>query len=193
MDPRILISVGFIALELCLLCMYHFSPQTSKQDILNALYLRGFGMAFLFVPINAAILSQFRGLALGQVSGLLNLSRQIGGSLGIALGATLLTMRSHQNYADMQSKVTSLHPMAQSLYVQTQQSFQYKLPKQVGFGLPASQAQKVFYNKAQNQVFMMSFLQLVATIGFLFLLGFIPLIRLKLKSKTNASAALEAH
>ena len=103
-DPRLLIFVGFILVEATALTLATLSTQSGKDDVLRGLYLRGFAMAFLFVPINSSILSQFKGVALGQVSGLLNLFRQIGGGVGIALVGTLLAMQSQQNYIDISSK-----------------------------------------------------------------------------------------
>ena len=87
-SSKFLIFVGLVSIELTLLMCAQFSPTTSQTDIFKMLLMRGFAMAFLFVPINSSILSQFSGENLGQVSGLLNLSRQIGGSIGIALVAT---------------------------------------------------------------------------------------------------------
>jgi DHA2 family multidrug resistance protein len=189
-DPRVLIAIGLLSVELCCLYMTTFSPQSSRSDILTALYIRGFGMAFLFVPINSSILSQFKGMELGQVSGLMNLSRQIGGSIGIALVATLLTVRSHQNYADLQSRVTILSPAAQTQYVQIQGAMKSKMSDQIGTATPTQAAARMFYRRAQSQVFMMSFTQLAWMISFIFSLAFIPLALLRFKKKV---VAVDAH
>src|SRR6185437_14884106 len=110
------IAIGFSSIEVCCYLMMHFSPLSSHQQILQMLYVRGFAMAFLFVPINSSILSQFSGSDMGQVSGLLNLFRQLGGSVGIAVVATLLETMSRQNYLDLVTKVTLLNPNVQQFY-----------------------------------------------------------------------------
>jgi DHA2 family multidrug resistance protein len=190
-DPRLLIAIGLLAVELCLLYMTTFSPQTGRSQILNSLYIRGFGMAFLFIPINSSILSQFKGLELGQVSGLMNLSRQIGGSIGIALVATLLTVRSHQNYADLQSSVTVLSPAAQTQYTAIQNAMRGKMRSEIGTASPQQAAAKSFYRRAQAQVFMMSFNQLIWATFFIFSLAFIPLGLLRFKRKVTGP--IDAH
>jgi DHA2 family multidrug resistance protein len=115
-NPKVLILIGLVTLEICMLYMTTFSPQSSRSDILNMLYIRGFALAFLFVPINSSILSQFKGADLGQVSGLLNLFRQVGGSTGVALVATLLSVNSHQNFLDLSNNVSLLNPNTQAVY-----------------------------------------------------------------------------
>lgn len=184
-NPKILICIGLLGVELCLYLMTRLSPLSSHGDILTVLFVRGFSMAFLFVPINSSILSQFSGQRLGQVSGLLNLFRQIGGSVGIALVATVLASKSHQNYLDLSSKVTLLKPGARMAYEQLTAGLSHKMTQAMGFADAHQAALRVLYRKIQAQVFMLSFIQLVWLISFVVALAFIPLWRLKLRGKTT--------
>lgn len=180
-NPKLLIIIGFASIELCLFLMTRFSPLSPKDEILRMLYVRGFAMAFLFVPINSSILSQYSGINLGQVSGLLNLFRQIGGSAGIALVATLLSSRTYQNYQDLSNRVTALNPQAQGFLNGVSSSIQTKLVDSVGVNVNNGAAIKMLWLKVQNQVFMMSFLQLVTIIMLIMLISVFPIYRLKLK------------
>ncbi len=190
-NPKILIFTGFMCLELCCLMMLQFSPASPKEEILHMLYMRGFALAFLFVPINSGILSQFTGSAMGQVSGLLNLFRQIGGSMGIALVATLLTSLSHQNYLDLVGRVSLLNPNVQNFYARSNGALESKLSKEVGFNAGAQDVLQTLYHKVQNQVFMMGFLQLVMIMMILTGFAFVPLALLKFKRKS--AVVLDAH
>ena len=109
-DPRVLIAIGFIVFDTAIYMLTGLSPLTSSESLFFPLLLRGAAMAFLFVPINATVLSQFQGAKLGQAAGLMNLSRQIGGSIGIALYSTLLTIFRAQFRNDVSSKVSLLNP-----------------------------------------------------------------------------------
>ena len=195
-NPKVLIFFGFACVEMCLFLMTKFSPLSPKGEILQMLYVRGLAMAFLFVPINSSILSQYQGINMGQVAGMMNLFRQIGGSIGIALVATLLNVRGHQNYADLQSKVTALSPQASQFSAQMQGGLGSKLPDTIGMGTammsPGTAATQVLYLKVQNQVFMMSFLQLVTIIMMVFGFFLIPWFRLKLK-RGGAAKVVDAH
>ncbi len=178
-----LIFVGITGLMVCMLAMTDLSPLSSKNDILIALYARGFSLAFLFVPINSGILSQFSGAAMGQVSGLLNLSRQIGGSIGIALVGTLLTMRGHQNYIDLAAKVSLLNTTTQQAYYSGAANISKKMSTGVGMLRADKAALTSIKHRLDGQVFMMSFNQLMWIIMFIFALAYIPWWFLKLKVK----------
>jgi DHA2 family multidrug resistance protein len=182
-NPKWLIFVGLVGIEVTLYLMTKFSPLSSKGEIYRMLFMRGFAMAFIFVPLNSSILSQFRGQALGQVSGLLNLFRQIGGSVGIALVATLLASKSHQNYLDLSSKVSMLNPGTRLAYGQLTGGLSHQMSEGVGLATASQAALKAMYFKIQAQVFMMSFLQLVWIMAFIFGISFIPLYLLKLRVK----------
>jgi DHA2 family multidrug resistance protein len=190
-NPKIFIFIGLVSIELCLLTMTTFSSQTSHSDVMSALYIRGVAMAFLFIPINSSILSQFKGPQLGQVSGLLNLSRQIGGSVGIALVGTLLNMRSHQNYLDVVSKVSLLEPQTQMAVQQSVSGMSGKMVDAIGVGTSMQATLMSLNARVQNQVFMLSFTQLMFTISFIFALAFIPLFLIKFRNKPVA--VMDAH
>jgi DHA2 family multidrug resistance protein len=190
-DAKKLIFVGLFSIEACILVMGRFSPDTSKFELYQAMYLRGFALAFLFVPINSSILSQFNGVNLGQVSGLLNLSRQIGGSIGIALVATLLSTKTHQNYVDMVSKVSMLKPQTQIVFNQLKNGMTKKMVEEIGVSNAHQAAIKIMKYKVDHQVFALTFIQLIHTIGIIFMFSFIPWYFLKFKHKPTK--VVDAH
>lgn len=182
-NPKILIFIGLFSIEVCLYSMTKFSPLSSEAQILTMLFVRGFGLAFLFVPINSAILSQFKGAQVGQVAGLLNLSRQIGGSIGIALVATLLSKNGHQNYLDLVSHVSLLNQSTQQAYQQAVSGLGSKLSDSLGMGQANLAAIRTLTLRVQNQVFMLSLNQLVWMIMGIFVLSFIPLFLIRFRAK----------
>lgn len=184
-NPKILIFIGLVSIEVCLYLMTLFSPLSSKTQILVMLFARGFGLAFLFVPINSSILSQFKGSTVGQVSGLLNLSRQIGGSIGIALVATLLSRNGHQNYIDLVSHVSLLNQNTQQAYQQSINGMNAKMSEGVGMGQAITATMQSLTHRVQNQVFMMSFNQLIWLIMGIFVFSFIPLYLMKFRAKVK--------
>ena len=190
-NPKLLIAVGFLSIEICAYMMTFFSPLSAREDILHMLYMRGFALAFLFVPINSTIISQFKGAEMGQVSGLLNLFRQIGGSMGIALVATLLSSLAKQNYLDLSAGVSLLNPQVQQYYQRTQGAMTGGMSHNVGFNYGSQAAIKAIYGKVMSQVFMLSFLQLVYMMLILVGLAFIPLYLVKFNKRPIA--VVDAH
>ncbi|RZA00630.1 MAG: MFS transporter [Proteobacteria bacterium] len=185
-NPKYLIFIGLAGVEACLYLMTRFSPLSSKDEILRMLFMRGFAMAFLFVPINSSILSQFKGSALGQVAGLMNLFRQLGGSMGIALVGTMLTSLGHQNYLNLVERVSLLNANTQAAYYPALQSFAAKMQDGVGMGNAENAVLRSLRARVENQVFMLSFIQLVFIIMMIFALSFIPLFLLRFKEKPVA-------
>jgi DHA2 family multidrug resistance protein len=88
LDPRWIIFFGTVVTMAALWQLGHLSTDSGAEDTTVALLLRGLGTGFLFVPINQAAFASLQKSELQQASGLLNLSRQLGGSFGIALLAT---------------------------------------------------------------------------------------------------------
>ena len=128
---------------------------------------------------------------MGQVSGLLNLSRQIGGSIGIAVVGTLLSMRAHQNYIDLASKVSLLNPTTQQAYFQTDNGMSKKLASGLGMTKSNMAALTSIKHRLDGQVFMMSFNQLMWIILIIFSLSFIPWYFLKLRLRPTS--VIDAH
>jgi DHA2 family multidrug resistance protein len=184
-----LIFFGITNIIICQLLLTQLSPYSSHDDILHILYVRGIALAFLFVPINSSIISQFEGINMGQVSGLLNLFRQIGGSIGIALVGTLMASRGHQNYLDLASHVSLLNAQTQAAYYGGLNSFMTKAG--VGFTDAHHAILKALKGRVMGQVFMMNFLQLIWIIMIIFALSYIPLYLIKFRKKTTKIA--DAH
>ena len=184
MDPRYLILTGIVAIDSMLMMMTQFSSLTDRSQVFNALLMRGVGMAFLFVPINAVVLGQVRGQALGQVAGLMNLMRQIGGSIGIAFIDTLLERNSHQNLADLSAHMSVLNPGTQANLHKMGVSDLSQIPEKV---------MHMIHMRLDQQVYLMSFNQMMWYIFFIFSIAFIPLYLLKVPKQIDAKAAMDAH
>ena len=193
-STKLLVFIGFGSIEVCLYMMTLLSPTSDTAQVLHTLYVRGFALAFLFVPINSAILSQFSGSTMGQVSGLMNLFRQLGGSFSIAMVGTLLTTRSAQNYIDMAAKVNLFNPVVQSNFHNSVQGMGTKMIGAVGMAHSMAQgdqpALRAMWMKMQQQAYMMSFLQLVFIMMVCVSFAFIPLALMKFK---RGVAIVDAH
>jgi DHA2 family multidrug resistance protein len=73
-------------------------------DFSTAIWLRAYqavGMAFLFVPINTVVYAGIPPAKNNAVSGIVNLSRNMGGSIGIALVTTIISRRSQFHQATL--------------------------------------------------------------------------------------------
>jgi DHA2 family multidrug resistance protein len=71
----------------------------SPWTLLVPIVVTGFALSFVFVPIATQTYSTLRNDQIGNASGIFNLLRNIGGSIGISIAQTLLVRRSavHQS------------------------------------------------------------------------------------------------
>ncbi|WP_035353259.1 DHA2 family efflux MFS transporter permease subunit [Edaphobacter aggregans] len=98
-DPRYLLTFGFVIFGLTTFYFGQITLEISPHTLLLPILITGFGLSFVFVPITTAAYGTLPNEAIGNASGLFNLMRNIGGSIGIALAQTLITRREavHQN------------------------------------------------------------------------------------------------
>jgi MFS transporter, DHA2 family, multidrug resistance protein len=105
-DTRYLIAFGFFTLSIAL---WHFAHTLYPgMDFKTAVMLRvyiSFGIAFLFVPINTVIYNGIPPSKSNQVSGIVNLFRNMGGDIGIAFVATAVARRSQTHQSQLASNI----------------------------------------------------------------------------------------
>jgi DHA2 family multidrug resistance protein len=90
-DPRALITIGALMFAAAMIKLSRITGESGSSDFFWALIMRGFGLGMMFVPLTTVTLAELDPRELGQGSGLYNFFRQLGGSLGIAAIATLLS------------------------------------------------------------------------------------------------------
>ncbi|MBB5342891.1 DHA2 family efflux MFS transporter permease subunit [Tunturibacter empetritectus] len=98
-DPRYLLTFGFFTFGLTTLYFGNVTLDISPTTLLLPILITGFGLSFVFVPISTAAYGTLEAKQIGNASGLFNLMRNVGGSIGISIASTLLTRRTdvHQN------------------------------------------------------------------------------------------------
>jgi DHA2 family multidrug resistance protein len=98
-DPRWLLSFGFVTFGLTTFYFGRITLDLSPTTLLLPILITGFGLSFVFVPISTAAYGTLRNEQIGNASGIFNLMRNVGGSIGISIAQTLLIRRAdlHQN------------------------------------------------------------------------------------------------
>jgi DHA2 family multidrug resistance protein len=167
-DPRFFMTWGVLSVAGALFLLTSISVQSTYWDLFWPLLIRGLGMAALFIPINAVVLGGFKGPALGQAAGILNLSRQLGGSLGIAILSTMFGTASDNAYEHLRQYVSPLS-MGFNQWAQGTKAMMYRFSTEVGLTNPDSLIAKAAYFRIKKQAFVMAFDQMawVMVIGFL--------------------------
>lgn len=94
MDNRWLLSVGFAVFGVCSILFSFVDLEISPTTLLIPIIVTGFGMSFLFVPIASVGTATLSNREMGNATGIFNLMRNIGGSIGISVAQTELVRRA---------------------------------------------------------------------------------------------------
>src|SRR6266704_666998 len=123
-SPRYLMMFGLSMLSFSLFHMTTFDLGVDFRTVTMARAFQALGLAFLFVPINTAGYSFLPREKNNAASGLMNLARNIGGSVGISLVTTMLDRRTQVHSNDLMSHVSASNPALRSMIQGATQAMQ---------------------------------------------------------------------
>jgi DHA2 family multidrug resistance protein len=106
-SPRLIIALGVVFIALGAYDMSHFTLESGQRDVIFAIMMQGLGFSCLFVPLSTVALTAIPRHKMADATGLNSLFRQIGGSIGLAVGATLLTRYGDTARASLVAHVTA--------------------------------------------------------------------------------------
>jgi DHA2 family multidrug resistance protein len=114
LDARITVSIGAMLFFVAMWLLARMTLASGPEQTFWPLILRGVGLGLIFVPLTSASMAELKVSELAQGTGMFNLTRQLGGSLGIAIMATLLTRFTTQKKALLTEHVTTMDPTSLS-------------------------------------------------------------------------------
>jgi DHA2 family multidrug resistance protein len=187
-DNRWLIAFGFAILSAALAALHTIDAQASYAYIAWMRIFQACGLAFLFIPINTLSYTDVPREKNNDVSGLMNLARNIGGSCGTSFFVTLLARRSQEHQDRLSMFLNGISPQFLRQRDGLARYFQH------GGGLTASPAQAralaqgSIYQQLIRQSTQLAYLDVVALLS----IGaacMIPLVFLMKKRKGGPAAA----
>jgi DHA2 family multidrug resistance protein len=90
-DLRLLVVAGALIFAYSMWSHSLFTTQSGADDFFWPMVLRGVGLGMVFIPLNNLALGNLPPEQIAPASGMYNLLRQLGGSVGIASSATLFS------------------------------------------------------------------------------------------------------
>jgi DHA2 family multidrug resistance protein len=106
MDARILVGIGVIFMGLSLHMMTGFAIDQPSRPVIMSGVVQGLGLGLIFVPLQSLAFETLAVKARTTAAALLNLSRNIGGSIGISVVSTELVRLTQVSHADIAAHVT---------------------------------------------------------------------------------------
>jgi DHA2 family multidrug resistance protein len=179
-DLRYLIALGLVLFAMGTWQMTWITREFDFYELLVPQILRGMGMMLAMVPVNNIALGTLAPERLKNASGLFNLTRNLGGALGLAMINTALDDRTDFHISRLHDKVTWGNAMA----VETLNNFTQKFQ---GMGDASTMALKQLNQIVHRQATVMGFGDAFFLLSF-FYLALSTLVLLLNKPNNPASA-----
>jgi DHA2 family multidrug resistance protein len=105
-DSRWLLALGLGLTAWAMYDMTSWTPDISQWTIVSVGFIQGAGLGFLFVPLTTMAFSTLPAHMRGDGTGLYNLSRNIGSSVGISVVTALIVENTQSNHESIAAYVT---------------------------------------------------------------------------------------
>ena len=173
MDLRVMMAIGFMGFGLGTYLASGITKDWTFDELVLPQVLRGFSLMMCMVPINNLSLGTLAPQRVKNASGLFNLTRNLGGAVGLAVINTLMIERMDLHLSRFRESIAWGHTKAEEVLTAFATQFQ-------GIGTEADlmalkQMEKIIRREAQ--VFAMSDVFLALTFLFFALVLMVPLTR----------------
>src|SRR6266581_3781937 len=181
-EARWLIACGSVIVAASLVVMSRWNLEIDFWTAAGGRMIQGLGLAFLFIPINVAAFAFVPKDKTNMGTGIINLARNIGASVGIATVATMLDRRAQFHQARLVEHVNDFSAAYHNMLNGTQ-------VKLIAAGSTAAhagaQAHGMIYNTIQRQAVMLAFIDNFKMLGVVFF-AVIPVLLLMRKPRVPA-------
>ncbi|HWF47584.1 MAG TPA: DHA2 family efflux MFS transporter permease subunit [Bryobacteraceae bacterium] len=114
-DTRILASTGFTVFAICALFWGHITLAISPMSLFWPIVISGFSLGLVFVPLSTVTLGDLPRERVGNGSGLFNLLRNIGGSIGISVVNTVLARHQQVHQSELVKHYAPMSPVFENI------------------------------------------------------------------------------
>jgi DHA2 family multidrug resistance protein len=111
--PQRLLALGILISAYSLWLMSQFNLEADFNAVVWPRVVQAVGMALFFVPLAAATYVNIKREDMGNATGIFNLLRNLGGSIGVAFATTILSQRSQFHQTSLVEHLTPFNPAFQ--------------------------------------------------------------------------------
>jgi DHA2 family multidrug resistance protein len=183
-DTRLLIGFGCIVVASSLFVMAGWDLQLDYGHAVRARMLQGLGLAFLFIPINVSAFAYVPREKTNMGTGIINLARNIGASVGIATVTTMLERRTQAHQARLAEHVNTFSAAYHNMLNGTQMKL---VAAGSSLAHATTQAQQMIYGTVQRQAAMLAFIDNFKMLGVVFFVILPVLLLLKKPSRQSGN------
>jgi len=180
-DTRWLIAFGCTVSATSLFVMAGWNLNLDYHHAVVGRMLQSFGLAFLFIPINVAAFAYVPREKTNMGTGIINLARNVGASVGIATVTTLLERRTQFHTAQLVEHANPLNPAYHKILAGFEVAFAAAGSSAAN---AAAQAEGMVYGIISRQAAMLSFVDDFKLLGVVFF-AIIPIFFLLKRPKMS--------
>ncbi len=153
MRAKWMLVIGFTLLAISSFMLSNLNLQVAQINVIWPSIVNGIAISFIFVPLTTATMSQLHQQQLGNATGLYNLMRNLGGSIGIAFVTTMLARGAQVHQAQMVGHLAPDNPAFRQQF-----DAAHKLLAHHGDSVTASrQAYNAVYSLLDQQAHLLAF------------------------------------
>jgi DHA2 family multidrug resistance protein len=182
-NPKIPIILGIFLMAISFYMNSQLSYLTEKGYVYGLLALRGIGMGMLFTPLAAVSLIDLPRDKMAQASGLTNTIRQLAGSFGVALLATLLTTRVKYHIQNYGEAISSTAPAFKQVSGNVTQYIMHHTG--ANLAIATRQGQAVLLEHMAKQAYIAGINDDFLIAALITLLGIVPIFWMHTKKKKH--------
>ncbi|WP_432811401.1 MDR family MFS transporter [Pantanalinema sp. GBBB05] len=185
-DVRWMAAVGFSLFAVSCFMNSHMTHDTGMHELRWSQLVRAIGQPLMILPLTSIATANIAKEQAGSASGLFNMMRNLGGSMGIAALSTLLTRREQFHSNRIGEAVSLYNPQTRQ---QIDQLSQILISRGAEASVAYNQAIAQIANLVRREAFIQAYNDCFYLIGFALLLTGLVLLLTKKVKAGNAGAA----
>jgi DHA2 family multidrug resistance protein len=173
-DLRIMLGIGMGLFAVAMYLTASLTNQAGFGEFLVPQIVRGVALMFCYLPANLIALSTLRPDVLKNAAGLYNLTRDLGGAIGLATIGTIMSHRMQFHWNRLIENINPARPAVQHFLEAETNRFDSHF---AGGGSPA--AVKILGRLVYREALVLTFNDVILLLGVLFVVGLclMPLVR----------------
>jgi DHA2 family multidrug resistance protein len=189
MQPKYWIAIGLGTVALSMWYSTSLVPDATFSYFATLRILQVIGLPFLFIPVNTIAYDGLPANKTAEGSALINVARNLGGSVGVSLANTLLLQRSQFHQSRLVENLTPTSPVFQSTVKQMSQYFMHQ-------GAPPTTTQSHAYaligRMVASQASLLAYIDVFYTWA-IFAAVLVPIVLLTIRRVSGPARAAAMH
>jgi DHA2 family multidrug resistance protein len=187
-DPRLFLAFGLVMGAGTLFQLSRLNLEAGYWDFFWPQFIQGLCLAMLFVPLTTITMSNIPREGMGNATSLFNLLRNLGGGIGIAGVATMVTRFTQQQTNLLGAHVNAYNPKTRALLGQLEAGMK---SHGAGHALAQRQAYGALFGMIQRHATILSYVDVFQLLALIFLL-MVPLVMI-MKRPSHGAKPVAAH